>query len=337
MVTDLSNDLAEEEDWDPKVVKSPLTKMLGPKIHSKISELGQAKDMSVVVATEREAVSDCFIDDIVQVMLHQEGDQRRYARHTEAVPLAIHATMRPHGGDRSEPIPRRPLLLDTKLEAEWTPAERQVVLGWEIDTGERTIRLPWDKYVAWVEDIAEALRKGNVSKHDLESIVERLNHTSFIILLTRHFLRHLHQQIPHGRKPSTRVDLNRESVDELELWLKLPLQARNGISLNQMTTRNPSQLLFSDSCPFGLGGMTWQGRGWRLKIPKSSILFRHHEANNVLEYLAMVITIWLCLLHCKEGVCWNRSASWRWETTPQPLDGYSRRRGYTGTPSTMTQ
>jgi hypothetical protein len=29
------------------------------------------------------------------------------------------------------------------------------------------------------------------------------------------------------------------------------------------------------------------------------ILFGHHEANNVLEYFAMVITIWLCLLHCK--------------------------------------
>jgi hypothetical protein len=99
MVTDLSNNLAEEADWDPRVVKSPLMKMRGPKIHSKISELGQAKDISVVVAMEREAVSDCFIDDIVRVMLHQEGDQGRYARDTEAVPLAIHATMRPHGGD----------------------------------------------------------------------------------------------------------------------------------------------------------------------------------------------------------------------------------------------
>jgi hypothetical protein len=273
MVTDLFNDLAEEDDWDPRVVKSPLTQMRGPKIHSRLSDLGQAKEMSVVVATGREAVSDCFIDDIVGVMLHQEGDQGRYARDTEAVPLAIHATMRPHGGDGSEPVPRRPLLSDTKLEAVGTPAERQIILGWEIDTGELTIRLPWDKYVAWVEDIVNALRKGNVSKHELESIVGRLNHASFIIPLARHFLRHLRQQIPHGRKLSTRVDLNREPVDELELWFKLLLQARNGISLNQMTIRKPSQLLFSNPCPFGLGGMTWQGRAWRLKIPKSSILF----------------------------------------------------------------
>jgi hypothetical protein len=76
--------------------------------------------MSVVVATEREAVSDCFIDDIVRVMLHQEGDQGRYARNTEGVSLAIHATMRPHGGDGSEPVPQRPLLSDTKLESEGT-------------------------------------------------------------------------------------------------------------------------------------------------------------------------------------------------------------------------
>jgi hypothetical protein len=59
--------------------------------------------------------------------------------------LAIHATMRPHGGDGSELVPRRPLLSDTKLEAEGAPAERQIVLGWEIDTGELTIRLPWDR------------------------------------------------------------------------------------------------------------------------------------------------------------------------------------------------
>jgi hypothetical protein len=145
MVTDLSNDLAEEDDWDPRVVKSPLTQMRGPKIHSELSELGQAKEMSVVVATEREAVSDCFIDDIVRVMLHHEGGQGRYyARDTEAVPLAIHATMRPHGGNGSEPVPRRPSLSDTKLEAEGTPAERQIVLGWDIDIGKLTIRLPWD-------------------------------------------------------------------------------------------------------------------------------------------------------------------------------------------------
>jgi hypothetical protein len=173
-------------------------------------------------------------------------------------------------------------------------------LGWESDTGELTIRLPWDKYVAWVEDISEALRKGNVSKHELESIVGRLNHSSSVVPLTRHFLQHLRQQIPHGRKPSTLVDLSHESVDELELWLKLLFQARNGISLNQMTIRKPSQLLFSDTCPFGLGEMTLQGRAWRLKIPKLSMLFGHHEAGNILEYLAMVITIWLCLLHCKE-------------------------------------
>jgi hypothetical protein len=58
--------------------------------------------------------------------------------------------------------------------------------------------------------------------------------------------------------------------------------------------------------------MTWQGRAWRLRIPKSSILFGRHEANNVLEYLAMVITIWLCLLHCKEEALAGRQHLGRW-------------------------
>jgi hypothetical protein len=64
------------------------------------------------------------------------------------------------------------------------------------------------------------------------------------------------------------------------------------------------------------------------------ILFGHHEANNVLEYLAMVITIWLCLLHCKEEALEqecilalgdNTSAvGWLFKTTGVHQDSFCR-------------
>jgi hypothetical protein len=44
---------------------------------------------------------------------------------TETVPLANHATRRPHGSDGGkERVPRRPLLSDKELEVEGTPSTR---------------------------------------------------------------------------------------------------------------------------------------------------------------------------------------------------------------------
>jgi hypothetical protein len=70
--------------------------------------------------------------------------------------------------------------------------------------------------------------------------------------------------------------------------------------MNLLTLRRPSQVGISDSCPFGMGGFTWHGRAWRIRIPTSSSLYGVSEANNVLEFLAMAVTIWLILLDCTE-------------------------------------
>ena len=56
----------------------------------------------------------------------------------------------------------------------------------------------------------------------------------------------------------------------------------------------------SDSCPFGMGGFTSNGSAWRLRVVKSSPIYGDCVSNNVLEFLAMTITVWLTLLECKE-------------------------------------
>jgi hypothetical protein len=48
-----------------------------------------------------------------------------------------------------------------------------------------------------------------------------------------------------------------------------------------------------------MGDFTWSGRAWRIRIPPSSAIYGVSEANNVLEFLAMAVTIWIILLDCK--------------------------------------
>ena len=59
-------------------------------------------------------------------------------------------------------------------------------------------------------------------------------------------------------------------------------------------------LFVSDSCPFGLGGFTSNGSAWRLKVRASSLIYGECVSKDVLEFPAMVITLWLTLLECKE-------------------------------------
>jgi hypothetical protein len=110
---------------------------------------------------------------------------RQQQPHT--VPLAVYVANQPNAGT-AEPIPRRENISETKLIAEGTPAEEQIVLGWALETRRLIVRLPGDKFIAWSVDIAEILRTGTVTFGDLEACVGRLNHAAYVIPLSRHFL-----------------------------------------------------------------------------------------------------------------------------------------------------
>lgn len=55
-----------------------------------------------------------------------------------------------------------------------------------------------------------------------------------------------------------------------------------------------------------MGGFTFRGRAWRLRLTESLILYGDSTANNVLEFLAITITIWLSLLKCDERSLTNK-------------------------------
>jgi hypothetical protein len=71
--------------------------------------------------------------------------------------LAIFVANGPHAGD-AETVPRRENLLGPKLVAEGTPAELQIVLGWEMNTRLLLVALPFDKFMAWTSGFSDTIQ-----------------------------------------------------------------------------------------------------------------------------------------------------------------------------------
>ncbi len=295
MVTDLSNEIPLCNDWDSTTLRSPGQPTTPvPKILDDSVPFTCGRSLAVAIPTTVTARTDSFIDDLVRVFL-DTTENRETQPH--AVPLAIFVANRPHAGD-AEPVPRRENLSGPKLVAEGTPAELQIVLGWEMNTRLLLVILPFDKFVAWTSDINDAIQTRTITLGELHSLVGRLNHAAYVIPLSRHFLGRLRQRLHFVKNNRQQVTLSTQEIADLVLWTHFLSHARAGISMNLLTLRRPSQVGISDSCPFGMGGFTWTGRAWRIKIPPSSAIYGMSEANNVLEFLAMAVTIWLNILDC---------------------------------------
>jgi hypothetical protein len=214
---------------------------------------------------------NCFIDDIIDCHL---GTPENLERAPHIVQLAVQAMSRPHAGPDLEPVPRQPLLGPDKLEAEGRSAERQVVLGWEIRTRPFVVALPFDKYKAWQEDLDKSIATGQATQQETESLIGRLNHASFLIPLSCHFLKEIRMKcLSVPRKKGQHIRFTEEEVKDLRLWQEFLDTAKGGLSINLLVVQTPTRLAWSDSCPFGLGGYTLKGRAWRIRVPRSDCAF----------------------------------------------------------------
>jgi len=114
-----------------------------------------------------------------------------------------------------------------------------------------------------------------------------------VIPLSRHFLNELRQRVYRAStsKWGPKFRLGQAEIEDLKLWEHLLTVSHKGISLNLMIERHPTHLAWSDSCPFGMGGYTLGGRAWRLRIPDAFPFFGEDSANNLLEFLAMYVSV----------------------------------------------
>ena len=301
-VTDLANELAKCMTWDPTTTFSPAQATVPSPVRlPQDIAREKARPMAVLSPVTSEGVIDDFIDDLISVFL---DTPENVARYTQAVPLAMELTSRPYAGDDREPIPRRPILSQSKLQAEGSPAEVQIVLGWEIDTRRMQVSLPDDKYKAWSSDLIGLRRRENCPRGEIESLIGRLNHTSLVLPDSRHFLGRIRAALgPHQKRRHT-VRLGPEVHEDLALWEEFLLSANQGVPLSLLVTRTPDRICWSDACPMGIGGYSLSGRAWRVRIPSSSVIYGSRKINNLLEFMGMVINVWLtCLEPASDQSC----------------------------------
>ncbi len=294
-VTDLANEISQCTDWDPTEIRSPSQPDTPEPIRLPAAiPLAQSRLLAVLAPmSESGGKVDGFIDDLINVFV---DTPENCARQPHVVPLAMHVTSRPHAGEDSEPVPRRPILSIPKLIAEGRPEEVQTVLGWTLDTRRLEISLPLDKYTAWSTDIKRVRAEGSCSHKELETLVGRLNHAAYVLPTARHFLSRIRGglRIPGGKRTNPRRPrFGTEALEDLLLWEAFLADAHAGVSINLLVTRRPDKVCWSDACPYGIGGYSISGRAWRIQIPKSSPIFGHKGINNLLEFVGMAINIWL--------------------------------------------
>jgi hypothetical protein len=195
MVTDfILNEISLCTEWDHTKLRSPAQPSTPRpiKLPNKIP-IALAMPMAVEIPMIVMAQTDSFIDDLIQVFLDTPTN-RDQEPHT--VPLAMHVTSRPPMGD-VKPLKFRGLLSAPKLEAEGTPAEEQILLGWNLNMHCLMIILPRDKYEAWSANVKQIVDKKQGTNRELGSTLGKLNRVAYIIQLARHFLTKLRLCLHH--------------------------------------------------------------------------------------------------------------------------------------------
>jgi hypothetical protein len=140
-----------------------------------------------------------------------------------------------------------------------------------------------------------------------------------------HFLSHL-RELQQLATHCQKIRLSDDCREDLLLMLWFLEIARQGIDLNLVAFRCPTHVYRSDSCPFGLGGYSDEGFAWRFEIPED---LRFRASNNLLEYIALIISPWVDLLagRLNRGDCAlsmtdsTTSAGWLRKTNFRELTG----------------
>ena len=290
MIFELTMDILQDNEWDPKQLHSIYYKRLKqPEPLPPDTKFDKAVPLAVKFPTW-EKYCDGYIDDAILIAL-DKGDN--IIKCQNALPLAADVITRPV--HKVEMAPRDESIQNTKLEGEGTPAERKVILGWLIDTRSLRIYLPIEKTILWIEQINEILKNDKkINAKELEKIIGRLNHAGFILPVARYFLNRLRHKFQLAQKYGPQ-NINDRIKKDLILWKKyLTSASQVGVSLNLITYATWSTKICTDACEHGIGGWNTETKiAWRLKLP-DFMIGKYHI--NFLEFLAAWIGIWIELL-----------------------------------------
>jgi hypothetical protein len=292
-IVDLAIALSQCRSWSPEWLPSSYSHVLTDPI--KLPDdipFAQARPALVVPNVPESGTVDGFIDDIFSANVINDNNDRA-DRLAQAVLLAIEILGRPNS-DR-EPLLRDLLLSLEKAAAEGTPNELLIVLGWLLNTRLLLISLPFDKYIAWCQDIDDILsppttKKGRVDKDQMESLEGRLQNACIVIPLGNHFMNRIRAAKCRAVKYGS-IHLTLLERSQISFWKILLKRAFEGVSMNTVVTQVPDCIYRNDACEYGLGGFSLKtGRAWRYEIPAC---FIGRRSINFLEFLAAVVSIML--------------------------------------------
>ena len=289
-ICDLANALLRCKYWGTNSFDFELKERIpDPVLLQNDENFGEALAPDVLVDPDPRGKTFCYIDDLIPVGYYDENwGKLRYA-----VAIAMSIFGRPVHKD--EPLPRDHLLSVKKLAAEGGLEEIKICLGWNLNFRALRASLTEDKYAAWSNDLREHIAKKSATMADLDSLIGRLGHSCFVLKMGYHFLHRLRAKIDRKKNQKTKVHYSERDIRQLKLWSKLLTKANEGVSFNLIVCRRPTKIYISDSCPYGMGGFSvLSGRAWRLKLPADLI---GKVSNNLLEYMAEVICIWIDVLN----------------------------------------
>jgi hypothetical protein len=190
-----------------------------------------------------------------------------------------------------------------KLEAEAALSETKTILDRDWDFCRLIISLPANKYIASSQVITNTISSGHVMAKEFESTIGRLGHLALVVPFVNHFISRLRELLWKAKaSPRWKTKIPPQCINDLQLMIFFIKKAHEGVSMNQIAYRKPTQAYRSDLCPAGIGGYSHKGLAWRSAIPPD-LQFR--ASNNLLESLAAVIKPWVDIIvgHLQKGDC----------------------------------
>ena len=152
-------------------------------------------------------------------------------------------------------------------EKTFWPANTMSFVGYEIDTVQRTVRLPTEKVEKCKSEISAMLLKDKATLKEIQSIVGLLNFVYAVILPGIAFLRRLIDLTIGLKAPFHRRRLTKEVKADLNLWLSF-LAEYNGVSTlpaNVIFSTHEIGLFTDASGALGYGaifGQAWFNGTW---------------------------------------------------------------------------
>lgn len=289
-ICDLAHALLHDPVWNPDELQAPMSVPSAKYSKSDDIPFGVGKKLVMDFPVDDRGTMDVYIDDTIGLTVDLPGTDN--VKRMERAPLlAIHTAARPI--HHSEPLPRDMMAAESKLAAEGALEEEKIILGWHFDFRKLTVALPENKFVAWSEDIQSIISVGRSTAKALEQLIGRLGHLSMVIPFVYHFLSRL-RDLQYRSRSRRSVAITDECKKDLHLMLYFLKKGRRGIDMNLLAYLMPTHVYHSDSCPAGLGGYCNSGFAWRYYLP---VELQFRASNNLLEFLAAIITPWIDLLN----------------------------------------